>query len=368
MNYKNSSLAGCSPDPGRTAPAPRRGRFLRLAPVAAALALVMVASGMAANPAVSQPATDRGAFASTAFTGTDAAADAAAVEQILRGTGAVNDVKATAVTAPRTAPLAGPDAARDSALPTGALPLPSVKKGSPVAESTATVSLADGLAVPSGASTVGIVPIAAGDGRALSPGGLAVYENTADSSFALSTAKTGANAGYAVIAAETAPTEYRFAFTVDGQPATLRPTDGGGVEVLSATGDIVNSIAPAWATDATGAAVPTSYSVQGDVLVQTVDHRGAAYPVVADPRLACDTLWCTLLLSRYETRLVAAHALSPGIACRFLGAGAGVCAALLIGGWAQANIVLATGRCTGVRVWRANMVSFAQLVSVGCYA
>ncbi|GAB2450721.1 hypothetical protein HD599_002300 [Conyzicola lurida] len=362
MNYKNSRQAL---DPGRmeSDAGAGRGRFLRLAPVAAAVALVMVASALAASPAVAEPATP-----GSAFSNTDAAADAAAVEQILRGTGAVNDLKATAVTAPRSAPLAGPDAARDSALPTGALPLPTVTKGAPVAESTASVSLADGLTVPSGASTVGVVPIAAGDGRALSPGGLAVYENTADSSFALSTGKTGANAGYAVISAQTAPTEYRFAFTVDGQPATLRPTDGGGVEVLSATGDIVNSIAPAWATDAAGVAVPTSYSVQGNVLVQRVDHRGASYPVVADPRLACDAVWCTLLLSRYETRLLAAHALSPGIACRFLGAGAGVCAALLIGGWAQANIVLATGRCTGVRVWRGNMVSFAQLVSVGCYA
>jgi hypothetical protein len=148
----------------------------------------------------------------------------------------------------------------------------------------------------------------------------------------------------------------------------LRAVDGGGIDVHDSSGALVNSIVPAWAVDAAGAAVATSYSVSGNILTQSVAHEGAAYPVVADPRLRCDGLWCTNELTRHETRLLAANALSPGIACRFLGPGASVCAAVLIGAWAQANIALANGQCIGFRVWQANLVSHPHLAYIRCYA
>jgi hypothetical protein len=44
------------------------------------------------------------------------------------------------------------------------------------------------------------------------------------------------------------------------------------------------TVAPAWATDADGKAVPTHYEVEQGVLRQVVDLRGTdAFPVVADP-------------------------------------------------------------------------------------
>ena len=321
-----------------------RGRSKRTAVLAAIAALTITASALTATPAHAE------------------GVDAASVEQVLRGVGVVADT--TVDRAKLVQPGATTDAATDAAM------------RAPVA--AASLSLKTGLTVPSGAGTVGITPVVAGvvaggaatagTAKALSPAGLAVFANTADSSFAFSKAETGANAGYAVITGATAPTAYRFAFTVDGKPAVLRLVEGGGVDVLDAAGTLVNSIAPAWAKDATGAALPSSYSVSGNILTQTVAHAGAAYPVVADPRLRCDSLWCTLELTRAETRAVAANVLSLGGPCALMGPGAPVCVTVLAGGWAMANIALGQGKCIGYRVWKANFVSFAQLAYVGCYA
>jgi len=310
--------------------------------VAAIAALTITASTLTATPAHA------------------AGVDAAGVEQVLRQTGAVTDVAPA-----RASKLAQTDAAKGSRVP--------------AVTSTASLSLTTGLSVPTGANTLSITPVLEGSalggaalegaaGKALSPSGLAVYKNTADSSIALSKASTGGNAGYAVITGPDAPTTYRFAFAVDGKPAVLTPAAGGGVDVLSADGTFVNSVAPAWAKDATGAALPTSYSVDGNILTQTVAHQGAVYPVVADPRVRCDSLWCTLELTRGETRALAGNVLNVGGACAVLGGGAPVCAAVLAGAWVQASLALSRGQCIGFRIWKANFVSYPHLAYVGCYA
>jgi len=304
------------------------------------------------------------AITASALTATPAHAegvDAAAVERVLRHSGAVTDVAQGA-----GSKLARPDAA-------AGVTAPAVTSG-------ASLSLATGLSVPTGANVVTVTPVLdaevgatepgrrAAGAKALSPSGLAVFGNTADSSIALSTAKTGGNAGYAVITGPTAPTAYRFAFQVDGAPAVLRPAAGGAVDVMSAGGAFVNSVAPAWAKDATGAALRTSYSVSGNILTQSVEHAGAAYPVVADPRLRCDSLWCTVELTRGETRSLAANVLYAGGPCAVLGAGAPVCVTVLTGAWAMASIANSRGQCIGYRVWKANFISYAHLAYIGCYA
>jgi hypothetical protein len=356
---------------------PAASRLRRNVYVSAVVALVVVASTLAATPAhagggvgviergaVDRGAGERGAVDRGVSRVSPAGVDAGAVERVLRDAGAVSDVSVSDVGVPAVG-VPAPVAATSDA---GRLAGTDSASGGAAAVSTSAVSLKVGLTVSTGSSTMRLQPVAAAPAKALSPGGLAVYANTADSVFALSSAKTGGNAGYAVMSGPGAPTAYRFMFTVDGRPAVLKLASDGGVEVYSASGALVNSIVPAWAKDATGAAVPTSYSVEGNILTQTVTHSGAVYPVVADPRARCDGLWCTLELTRYETRLLAANALSPGIACRFLGPGAGVCAALLISAWAQANLALANGQCTGVRVWQANMVSYPHLAYIRCYA
>ena len=41
-----------------------------------------------------------------------------------------------------------------------------------------------------------------------------------------------------------------------------------------------------WAVDADGEAVRTAYKLSGNAIVQTIQHSGAAYPVVADPTVS----------------------------------------------------------------------------------
>jgi hypothetical protein len=85
-----------------------------------------------------------------------------------------------------------------------------------------------------------------------------------------------------VIDGPQAPTEYRFPMTVP-VGARLEPMSGGGVSVERADGSPLGVFSAPWAYDAAGKPVPTSYRIEGTTLIQTVDHRGAAYPVVADP-------------------------------------------------------------------------------------
>jgi hypothetical protein len=70
--------------------------------------------------------------------------------------------------------------------------------------------------------------------------------------------------------------------------------------VLAAT------IAPPWAVDAAHRAVRTSYRLEGRTLVQTVQHAGARYPVVADPQVSWGIITGTAYFTKAETTAIAA--------------------------------------------------------------
>lgn len=79
-----------------------------------------------------------------------------------------------------------------------------------------------------------------------------------------------------------APSEYRFEAAIPkNHSAELQPD--GSIKISDAAGAETGFIAAPWAIDSTGAMLATSYSIDGTTLVQTVDHIGATYPVVADP-------------------------------------------------------------------------------------
>ena len=71
--------------------------------------------------------------------------------------------------------------------------------------------------------------------------------------------------------------------------------------------------------------MPTSYSIDGTTLVQTVDHHGATYPVVADP-----SWWET------AATYVGAAAAGAGAACVITVCAAPVVAAITVVGVAAA--------------------------------
>ncbi|WP_314146898.1 hypothetical protein [uncultured Leifsonia sp.] len=230
------------------------------------------------------------------------------------------------------------------------------------------VASATGLKVEVGGQRVALRPDTSFGGRLTEDKNAVVYSDPrADYAYAVTGQGAAANAGYVVIHDPAAPQDFQFTIGANGQPAELEATPAGGVLVRDSAGTILNTLRPAWAIDAGGRSVPTSYSIDGDLVVQHVDHEGAAYPVVADPRLACDPLWCTLELTRTETTVVSQGG-GAAIACGGLGPAGPICAALLLGASAMASIALANNQCIGVRSARALIPSTTHMVYVACYA
>ncbi len=92
-----------------------------------------------------------------------------------------------------------------------------------------------------------------------------------------------------VIDGEEAASKYRFTKAVpEGHTAKIQAD--GSIRFFDAEGGEAGGIAPPWALDAEGKKVPTSFALDGDTLIQTVDHDGAAYPAIADP------FWMTVVV------------------------------------------------------------------------
>ncbi|WP_165908981.1 MULTISPECIES: DUF4258 domain-containing protein [unclassified Rathayibacter] len=85
-----------------------------------------------------------------------------------------------------------------------------------------------------------------------------------------------------VIESAAAPDRYAYEL---GLPvgSTLEKNEDGSVSALDAEGELTALVNVPWAEDADGASVPTHFEIEGTTLVQIVEHRGASYPVVADP-------------------------------------------------------------------------------------
>jgi hypothetical protein len=100
-----------------------------------------------------------------------------------------------------------------------------------------------------------------------------------------------------VIHGPDAPTDFAYPLSLPEGVTPQLTADGGvdmvrtltvtdpdtGVETVETVS--VSRVAPAWAVDAAGVAVPTHYEIRGQELVQVVEHRAAdvTYPVTADP-------------------------------------------------------------------------------------
>jgi hypothetical protein len=76
----------------------------------------------------------------------------------------------------------------------------------------------------------------------------------------------------------------RYAFPISGDVTSLQLGDGS-VIAYKAAADPIATLAPPWAVDANGVAVPTHFELDGTMVVQVVDHRDGdfAYAITADP-------------------------------------------------------------------------------------
>lgn len=139
-----------------------------------------------------------------------------------------------------------------------------------------------------------------------------------------------------------APQRYTYPFKLKGGVSIALQPDGGAL-VLDALGDPVYEIRAPWALDADGRDVPTHYEVEGDNLIQVIEHRAGnySYPITADPAVYFNPgiLTDSYYISRQWTKRIAndvgryanasnaAIALAFGAACFPMGGlGAVVCA------------------------------------------
>ncbi|PZE87058.1 hypothetical protein DEI91_01840 [Curtobacterium sp. MCBD17_032] len=139
-----------------------------------------------------------------------------------------------------------------------------------------------------------------------------------------------------------APTRYDYDLSVpSGGEMVLR--EDGVVVIIDGDGGFAGAVAPAWAKDADGTAVPTRYEVDGNRLTQVIDHAEAAqYPVVADPWLGI-TLFTSFKRDTYHSDYrYSAWVTGPGAIV--LSGGGGV------GGYAAGQAVF---RGSGWDEWKA---------------
>ncbi|QNA75380.1 hypothetical protein C8250_028945 [Streptomyces sp. So13.3] len=123
----------------------------------------------------------------------------------------------------------------------------------------------------------------AGPARTVAPGTV-VYPSTGGAANAVQATEDGGVRMMTVIDSASAPTDYAYKMSVPGG-SHVEITADGAAAVLDQDGQLITAVDPAWAKDANGTAVKTSFSTDGTTLTQHVDHAvpGVAYPVVADP-------------------------------------------------------------------------------------
>jgi len=230
-----------------------------------------------------------------------------------------------------------------------------------------------GLTVTTGGETVVMSPTSFDEGESVGDG-TALHYSEEDYGIVLTGQGSVANAGYIVINEAGAPGTYSFDLQANGEPAVLVEIDGTIQVKDPTTGEVVNVIDRPWARDAEGLSVDTWYSVDGSVLTQHVDHLGASYPVVADPRMMCDFVFCTAEYSKAETRQLASESTFSAAlitaACTFFGtpiAGTicGLTSAYVI---TEANKARNKGKCFGMRYFLYSPAVPPHAVSFKCYA
>jgi hypothetical protein len=234
---------------------------------------------------------------------------------------------------------------------------------------TAPTDAADGIQIAGGdasALTIGL-PFAqkASDATESQVPGVVVYDNNNGSS-TVPVIRDGGVQISTVIDNANAPKRYDYPMDLPAGHRLYLNGDGSAI-AAGEDGAVSAFVAPPWAKDANGNAVPTHYEVNGNTLTQVIDFTSAtAFPVVADPSVS--SLWwgIAIKLTRNETKELARNftpAYFSNLVCRAAGPFQGPCLlGVNIRLWTWQKPVLdaaAQGRCaqfnmpwgTGVAVW-----------------
>lgn len=125
---------------------------------------------------------------------------------------------------------------------------------------------------------------------------------------------TGSVRVQTIINSDDAPASYTYSF---GDDSTVGVDQNGTHYVINSDGSFAR-VDDAWARDANGAKVPTSYEIDGDTLVQHVDLTGdIAFPVVADPTWTWYNAAYGVKWNKKETKQIADAGTVVG-ACGFI--------------------------------------------------
>lgn len=185
--------------------------------------------------------------------------------------------------------------------------------------------------------SVGLPGATAADSGRTASDGTVVYTHAARSvSVAAQALPDGGAQLLVAIDGADAPTEYSFPVNLPAGVQLQASGDGGYFAELP--GGQVLTIAAPWARDAAGKAVPTSYRLDGQTLIQTVAHAGFTYPIVADPYITLG--WYVYLhytkadISRYWSGTTFLNQAAAAAACAAIAGayGAAACGSLS-GGW-----------------------------------
>ena len=131
------------------------------------------------------------------------------------------------------------------------------------------------------------------------------YPETETATDTLVAPKAGGVEVFEQLRSPESPERFSFALNLPKE-AKLRMSEAGGAEIVASSGKTIGEVRPPSATDAQGATVPVTTSIEGDSLVLEVSHRSreVAYPVLLDPEWVTDTTsfgeWTPSLNSGYE--------------------------------------------------------------------
>lgn len=164
------------------------------------------------------------------------------------------------------------------------------------------------------------------------PGGLIEYDQGASVSSVVAVKNDGSVQMASVIADGNAPETYAYELDLPAG-AEWQELENGALIATDANGALLLGIAPAWAADSNGNAVPTKYELDGSSLVQVVDHQdeGYSYPIVADPWMGAALFQMTAWNASAQ---IAKAQLSAWGSSIQLGSAMGV------GGWAAGQLIL----------------------------
>lgn len=181
-------------------------------------------------------------------------------------------------------------------------------------------SAGDVRATAADGSSIGLGLTGAGNVTGTKAGrGTVVYSGVARSTdFAVQPTTDGGARALVTLKDASAPTEQKFALRLP-QGARVLPDGSGGYKIVKPSGDGIavtaGTIAAPWAKDANGNPVATSYTLDGDTLVQRVEtNSDTAFPVVADPKFTWGNVTGTAYLTRAETKDIAIYGSTAAIA------------------------------------------------------